>query len=184
MRAFALLFAAAAAAAPVAPSAFNVAWLSPTLEPGESTGGRATYEGAMPLGNGRTTALAWANVSAGGVGIYLGSQDAMSSATELFKLALLQVSLTPNPYAAGDHFNQTLDLATATVVVTLGGKNESSFVARLRIWIDANADSLRISVEAVGHGRGRADRRGQRGLVPRALGARVGPARDGRAPAL
>jgi hypothetical protein len=150
MRSFALLFAAAtaAAAAPVAPSAFNVAWLSPTLEPGESAGGRSTYQGAMPLGNGRTTALAWANVSAGGVGIYLGSQDAMSSATELFKLALLQVSLTPNPYAAGDHFNQTLDLATATVVVTLGGKNESSFVARLRIWIDANADSLRISVEA------------------------------------
>ena len=61
--------------------------------------GRPTYAGAMPLGNGRTTALAWANVSAGGVGIYLGSQDAMASSTDLLKLALLQVALAPNQTA-------------------------------------------------------------------------------------
>ena len=40
---------------------------------------------------GKFTALAWANVSNGGVGIMLGHQDAMSSATELFKLGLVQV---------------------------------------------------------------------------------------------
>lgn len=52
----------------------------------------------MPLGNGRTTALAWANVTTGGVGIYLGSQEALSGQTELFKLALIQLSVTPNPF--------------------------------------------------------------------------------------
>ena len=45
-------------------------------------------------------ALAWANTSTGGVGIYLGSQEAMGAQTELFKLALLELVISPNPYTA------------------------------------------------------------------------------------
>ena len=54
------------------PRPFNVRWLEPSNGPGFTMGKQATYRDAMPLGNGRTTALAWANASSGGVGIYLG----------------------------------------------------------------------------------------------------------------
>lgn len=60
----------------------------------------------------------------------------MSSQTELLKLALLELTLTPNPWTAGAHFNQTLDLATGTVIVELG-------TSVIRVWIDAMTDVLR-----------------------------------------
>jgi hypothetical protein len=103
----------------------------------------------MPLGNGRTTALAWSNTSTGGVGIYLGSQDAMSAHAELFKLALLQVAITPNPWAGGgSYFNQTLDLATGTFSLHLGGANLSTHAVHIAVYVDANADALRLSATA------------------------------------
>lgn len=124
------------------PSTFNVAWSTPTRE------GGSTYAGAMPMGNGRTTALAWANISAGGVGMYLGSQDAMSAHAELFKLALLQVTITPNPWVDGSYFNQTLDLKSGTFSLYLGGANLSTHAVHVAIYVDANADILRLSAIA------------------------------------
>ena len=56
------------------PRAFNVEWALPSPGPGHTQDKTSTYMDAMPLGNGRTTALAWADVATGGVGIYLGSQ--------------------------------------------------------------------------------------------------------------
>ena len=65
----------------------------------------------------------------------------MSLQTELFKLALLQVSISPNPWTGpSTHFNQTLDLATGTVHVELGS-------ARFAVWVDANADVVRITAD-------------------------------------
>jgi len=130
------------------PSAFNVEWLSATAEPGITAGGKSTYAGAMPLGNGRTTALAWANASTGGVGIYLGSQDAMGSTTELFKLARFEVSATPNPFQEGSYFNQTLDVSSATFHLYFGGSNFSTYALHFKVYVDANADALRVSVTA------------------------------------
>lgn len=125
---------------------FNPVWLSPTKEPGASQGGFPTYQGAMPVGNGAFTALAWANVSNGGVGVLLGHQSAMSSATELFKLGLIQVALTPNPFLSGPFFNQTLDISTATVLVYAGGSSLADHAVSFRVWVDANADGLYIDV--------------------------------------
>lgn len=86
--------------------------------------------------------LAWANTTSGGVGIFLGSQDAMSQVTELFKLALIQIAITPNPFVGqAPHFRQVLDMGTGAVVVELGA-------ARIEVWIDANTDILRITAEA------------------------------------
>lgn len=102
----------------------------------------------MPLGNGALTAVAWANVSAGGVGVLVGHQDAMSGETELFKLGLLQVALQPNPFAAGSFFNQTLDVASATVVVYAGGSSMADYAAELRVWVDANTDTLFVEAAA------------------------------------
>ena len=142
-----LLLAAAAGAAPV--WQYSTSWSAPSSGPGTTTDGYATYQDALPLGNGALTALAWANVSAGGVGVYLGHQHAQSSFSELFKLALLQVALQPNPWASGAaYFNQTLDIGTASVVVFLGGTSMADHAVSLRVWADANADALYVDVAA------------------------------------
>eukprot|EP00729_Bicosta_minor_P019577 gene19577-6017_t len=102
-------------------SRFNVEWLEPTIGPGSNKNGHPTYKDAMPLGNGRTTALAWANTTNGGVNIFLGSQEAMSGQTELFKLGMLELALSPNPWTSPPrHYNQTLDIATGTLHIELG----------------------------------------------------------------
>jgi hypothetical protein len=61
---------------------YNPSWSSPSTGPGKTQGGKPTYQDAMPLGNGALTALAWANVTNGGAGLYIGHQQAMSSHTE------------------------------------------------------------------------------------------------------
>jgi len=117
-----LLFAATAtSAAPAPPSVFNVAWLAPSARNGVSEGGREIHTDAVPLGNGALTALAWPNASAGGIGLYVGHQDAMSSWQELFKIAQIDVALSPNPYAPGGFFNATHDIASASLLLFLGG---------------------------------------------------------------
>ena len=141
--------AAAAAAGAPPPSAFNVAWLAPSLRDGTSEGGREIHSDAVPLGNGALTALAWPNASAGGVGIYVGHQDAMSSWQELFKIAQLDVALSPSPYAPGAaFFNATHDITSASLLLYLGGSSLADYAVRLRVWADANADALFVEVAA------------------------------------
>lgn len=48
-------------------------------------------QGAMPLGNGGLTVLCWPNISSGGVGFYIGHQNAMDSHTALIRLGEVQV---------------------------------------------------------------------------------------------
>ena len=140
-----LALAALAHAAPPAP----LTWLSPSspaINPSDE--GRLVYSDSMPLGNGAFTAAAWANVTSGGVSILLGHQNAQSSHTELFKLGLLTLSLSPSPFASGPFFSQTLDAATATVTVLAGGTDAASAAASLRIYIDANADQLLVDISS------------------------------------
>ena len=144
-----LCFGCSILVAASSPSAFNVAWSAPSKGPGTTVGGQSTFQDAMPIGNGRTTALAWANASTGGVGIYLGSQDAQDSQQDLLKLALLQLSLEPNPLdAPGAYFNQSLDLATGTFSLEMGGADHESHAVRISAWVDANTDVLRIRAAA------------------------------------
>ena len=126
----------------------RVEWLTPTSEPGTGSYNVKTFQGSMPLGNGALTASAWANVSSGGVGVMLGHQAAQSSATELFKLGLLQVSLTPNPFLAGSYFNQSLDIASATLYVHAGGSSLDDCAVTLSVWCDAGSDTLYVSAAA------------------------------------
>ena len=127
---------------------YNPSWSTPSSSSGKTQGGKPTYQDAMPLGNGALTALAWANVTNGGAGLYIGHQQAMSSHTELFKLAAIQISLSPNPYAAGSYFNQTIDFATGTVSIMLGGTSMQTASALLSIWVDANSDALFVDVSS------------------------------------
>ena len=98
-----LLLNAWCKAAAVRPA--NVEWTEATPEPGQTQAGRDTYQGSMPLGNGGLTAQAWANVTAGGVFMYVGHQNAQSSHTELFKIARLEILVSPNPFTQGYFFS-------------------------------------------------------------------------------
>jgi len=142
------LVIAASAAVSAAQAQYSVSWSSPSAGPGRTQGGHPTYMDAMPLGNGALTALAWANISNGGVGLYVGHQMAQSSHTELFKLALLQVSISPAPGTG--FFNQTLDPSTGTVTVFLGGTSTADADALLSVWADANSDALLIDISSPG----------------------------------
>jgi hypothetical protein len=114
--------------------AYNVVWTSPTDE-----SDAAYFRGGMPVGNGDVAALVWANVSAGGVGIYLSKQDALASDTSAYKLALLQVRLEPNPWpSAAAPFRAELDLARAAVVISGAG-------AELTVWVDAASSTVFVN---------------------------------------
>ena len=144
----AIVLASAAAALAAAQAQYSVDFSSPSSGPGKTQGGKATYQDAMPLGNGALTALAWANATAGGAGLMLGHQNAMSSHTELFKLALVQITVTPNPFAAGAYFNQTLRLDTATVMIYMGGTGPADASALISVYADANSDALLVDISS------------------------------------
>ena len=69
-----LVLALAALVTASSPLQYNVEWTTATKEPGTTQGGVPTYQGSMPIGNGKLTAQTWANVSAGGIGLYVGHQ--------------------------------------------------------------------------------------------------------------
>ena len=142
---YAVFCVSLAFASPFSPSAYDVVWSAPSATPGTTLGKLSTYADAMPLGNGAFTALAWANASMGGVGVMLGHQAAMSAHTELYKLGVLQIALSPNPFSARGFFEQRLDLSTASVIVSMGGTSAAP-AATLRVWVDAHTDALHVDV--------------------------------------
>ena len=138
----------ALAALAAAQSEYSVTFSSPSAAPGRTQGGKDTFQDAMPLGNGRLTALGWANSTAGGLGLMLGHQNAMSSHTELFKLAIVQVAISPNPFSAGAYFNQTINPADGSLYVAMGGTGPADARAVLRAYADANSDALLVDVSS------------------------------------
>ena len=54
----------------------------------------------------------------------------------------MTIELSPNPFKTGVYFNQTLDTASATLLIYAGGSDMASAAAILRVWIDANHDTL------------------------------------------
>lgn len=107
--------------------------------------GRSSRD-SMPLGNGDLAANVWVEEH-GDICFYLAKSDAWSeripSAEGLLKLGRVRISLFPNPFVQGQ-FSQTLDLRQAAIIVAGGEKNST----RLRIWIDANANQLRVEVDS------------------------------------
>src|SRR6266446_1637362 len=107
-----------------APDQYNVVWNSPSKD---STG-------SMPLGNGDIGLNVWVEES-GDVVFYIGKTDAWSESARLLKLGRVRVRFSPNPFAAGQPFRQTLKLSTGEILIN-GGTPGSEI--KLRIWVDAN----------------------------------------------
>jgi hypothetical protein len=72
-------------------SQFNVHWKT-VQEFSKNEAGQQTFYSGMPIGNGDLVALVWPNASHGGVQMYVRKADAMSSQSELFTIAMIQVN--------------------------------------------------------------------------------------------
>jgi alpha-L-fucosidase 2 len=114
---------------------YNVVWNTPSKD----------SSGSMPLGNGDIGLSVWVE-EGGDLLFYIGKTDAWSGNARLLKLGRVRVRFTPNPFAKGMPFVQTLRLEHADIAIRAG---EGSHAVSLRIWVDANAPVIRI--EATGH---------------------------------
>jgi len=99
---------------------YNVVWESPSQD----------ASGQMPLGNGDIAAGVYA-IEGGDLYLLLAKNDALTYNGDIFKTGRVRVSLTPNPFAKGKPFKQTLDLATGSIRIEADG-------VHLLIWADAN----------------------------------------------
>ena len=135
------------------PSPYSASLLRPFTVPGTTSRGEPTFAGAVPLGNGDVAVTLWVNASAGSVEAYVRKADAQGSAADEMVIALVRFALAPNPFLLPNGtlaaFNQTLDLATATVTIFAGGAaTPNDNAARVDARVDANAHVLVIEAAA------------------------------------
>jgi hypothetical protein len=119
-------FCGAARASDVAQS--NVVWDTPSKD----------ASGVMPLGNGDIAAGVYA-IENGDLYLLLAKNDAYTYQGDIFKSGRVRVSLSPNPFQAGQPFRQTLDLATGSIRIEAAG-------VTLRIWADANRPVYHVEI--------------------------------------
>src|SRR5271168_2939759 len=111
---------------------YNVTWTTP------STNGSP---GSMPIGNGDITANVWVENNGGDLVMYLGKSDAWSEGTRLLKIGRVRLHFSPNPFASGAPFSQTLNFYNGEMDITAGQSGSQVF---LRIYADANQPVIRI----------------------------------------
>ena len=138
-----LFLSAAATPSPPDVAAYDVSWSTPSPHrPG------GPFTDGMPLGNGATVVLAWANVTAGGLSFYVRHPHAQHTDSTGFTLARVTVALSPNPFMASAYFNQTHHLEDGSVTVLAGGAGFSAPAAVLRIFVDALSDTVVVTAAA------------------------------------
>jgi alpha-L-fucosidase 2 len=111
---------------------YDVVWTTP---------GTNGSPGSMPIGNGDITANAWVENNDGDLMMYIGKSDSWSEGTRLLKVGRVRTHFSPNPFASGAPFNQTLNFYNGEMDITAGQSGSQVF---LRIWIDANQPVIRI----------------------------------------
>jgi len=113
---------------------YNVVWDTPS----------ENCNGSMPLGNGDTALNVWVERN-GDLLFYISKNDSWDENCRLLKLGRVRVALSPNHFADGGPFRQTLHLRGGEIVVERGsGASE----AKLRVWVDANRPVIRVDVES------------------------------------
>jgi len=111
----------------------NVTWTTP------STNGSP---GSMPIGNGDITANVWVENNGGDLMFYVGKSDSWSEGTRLLKVGRVRTHFSPNPFASGSPFSQTLNFYNGEIDITAGPAGSQVY---LRLWIDANHPVLRLA---------------------------------------
>ncbi len=123
-----LLLASSVLAAPV--DRYNVVWHSASKD----------HTGQMPLGNGDVAAGVYA-IEDDALYLLLSKNDAYTYNGDLFKTGWVRVSLSPNPFAAGKPFKQTLDLKTGSILIEADG-------VTLRVWADASKPIYHVQINS------------------------------------
>ncbi len=113
--------------------ACNVVWDSPSKD----------HTGSMPIGNGDIGANVWVDTN-GVLTLLIGKTDAWNGNCQLLKIGRLRVTLTPNPFAAGRPFEQTLRLRQGEIGIRCG---EGDQAVELKIWVDANRPAIRVEAD-------------------------------------
>jgi hypothetical protein len=158
-KSLALLAASALASTAPSPAAYDVSWSTPSPPSADH------FADGMPLGNGATVALVWANVTAGGVSFYVRHPHAQHTDSQPFTIARVTAALAPNPFASGAYFNQTHHLEDGSVTILAGGADAATYAVALRVYVDANSDTVVVTAAA------------RDGATPYALAVRVDSAR-------
>lgn len=127
---FALIRGVAAQSNPFA-AANDVTWLAFGTNENNS----------MPLGNGDVALNVWTE-PAGDIVFLIAKSDAWSENGQLLKVGRVRVRLTPNPFASGAAFRQTLKLEQGEI--ELRGDNSTA-----RLWVDANHPVVHLDVQAL-----------------------------------
>ena len=109
---------------------YNVAWDNPSKD----------ASGQMPLGNGDIAAGVYA-LEDGDLYLLLAKNDALTYNGDIFKTGRVRVSLSPNPFAKGKPFRQTLDLQTGSIRIAADGIN-------LLVWADANRPVYHVQIDS------------------------------------
>lgn len=142
---------ATAAAEASSPDFADVSWAAPTPFDGKSYAGAASLcvascllcfvhlADGMPAGNGRVVVLAWGDPAAGGLSFYVRSPVALHSDSTLFTIARVSVAMSPNPFAGGGYYNQSLHLARGEVAVHGGGSSFATRAASVTLCVRAHA---------------------------------------------
>ena len=112
---------------------YNVVWDTPSED----------CYGSMPIGNGDIGLNLWAQ-DEGGLYFYISKTDAWSENNRLLKLGRVHVGMSPNPFARGKPFKQTLHLRNAEILIEAGEEAER---VSLRVWVDANHPVIHVEIE-------------------------------------
>ena len=121
-----LMVTSSAAGEPV--GRYNVVWESPSTD----------EAGQMPLGNGDIAAGVYA-IEGGDLLLLLAKNDAFNYNGDIYKTGRVRIALSPNPFARGKPFRQTLDLSTGSILIEADG-------VTLRIWADANRPVYHVQI--------------------------------------
>ena len=117
-----------------APGAYDVVWTTPS----------ADARGSMPLGNGEVGVNAWVEPG-GDLQFYISRNDSYSEVSRLLKVGLIRVSLSPNPFAQGQPFEQHLHLRDG-VIEFKGGPPGSQ--CDLKLFVDAAHPVIHVTGNA------------------------------------
>lgn len=95
---------------------------------------------SMPLGNGDVALNVWAE-QGGDLLFYISKTDAWDDYARLCKVGRVRIRFWPNPFAAGQPFQQTLDPERGEIIFAAGtGTNQ----AQVKVWVDANRPVIHV----------------------------------------
>lgn len=109
------------------PLAYSSSFLYPTLTPGQSSDNKLTVVDTHCTGNGRSVVCVSANTTESSVTLVLRRSDAQGSAGDVLTISSTKIYISPNPFLLNNvpnnyiSYNQTLDMLTASILITAGG---------------------------------------------------------------